>query len=113
MAVSQNTKYALGGGLALVGAFFALRQLQRYLARRKLDQLRAAAVRGEISTRTFLEAALESGEPACDGCMRVTVAEAARIPCERIFIPGMPTGVVGNFDFGAALTELKRNGTCL
>jgi hypothetical protein len=106
---SKKAKYAIGIGGGLVGAFLLYRWWLKDQAQRRLDELRAKVIAGEIPTRRFLEAILIEGQPNPGDGPRITVEEAARMKCELVF----PTGLSTLPEFSAALNELRRNGTCL
>lgn len=106
----QKAIYAAGIGAGLIGSVLVIHEIRKWWIRRELASLRRRAANGEIPTRDFLNAVLESGQPAPDsGSTKVTIAEAQRLPCSLIF----PASMRELPEFDAAIRELQRQGTCL
>jgi len=101
--------YVLGTGVGLVGSFLIFKAVQKYLARKKFEELKRQAVTGEISTTTFLKKVLVGGQPDPTGRKIIPVPDPKRMLCTDVF----PASFFQLPDFALALDSLRRDGTCL
>lgn len=109
----MRTAYKVGIGAAvLAGGFFAFHAFRKWQAQKRLDELRAMAVSGQITTRQFLEQTLIDGVSLTPGTPVVSVQEATRLPCSQVFpLPAGSANPIPGFD--AAIAEMRQLGRCL